>query len=248
MYPRIAIKHFLSDNEINVSKHIQTIENYENWFIPTTNHSNVMTNCIENNSVMGIKYEDEDDIDTSEKIGYYLLENDRYNKEMYQPIHDYIFPPIKTGCASTLDKVIRLFDTYKSVLGCINKMQNNKMVHCNLNKNTILVFQDSPHQTLLINFSKTLVIKNIKIKYLHQLFDTLDKSFEYKSVEMLCLQILLPVINTDKFVLDANTCDHITNLYISINPIFKILSNDFKREYNKLILAYLKRYDGILKE
>lgn len=248
MYPRIAIKHFLSDNEINVSKHIQTIENYENWFVPTTNHSNVMTNCIENNSVMGIKYEDEDDTDTSEKIGYYLLENERYDKEMYQPIHDYIFAPIETGSDSTLDKVIRMFDTYKSVLGCINKMQNNKMVHCNLNKNTILVFQDNHHQTSLINFSKTLVIKNIKVKYLQQLFDTTDKSVYHQSLEMLCLQILLPVINTDNFVLDASTCAHITTLYIAINPIFKMLSDDFKREYNNLILAYLKQYDGLSKE
>ena len=251
MYPRIAIKDFFSDNEINVSKYIQTIEDYETWFIPTTNHSDVMTNCIENNSVMGINEDDEDDIDTSEKIGYYLLENERYDKQIYQNIHDYIFANnVNNGQipVSTLDKVIRMFDTYKSIVGCINKMQNNRMVHCNLNKNNILVSQDNPHQTSLINFSKSLIIKNIKIKYLQNLFDNSDESPHHQSLEMLCLQILLPIINTDKFVLDECTRTHITTLYIAINPIFKMLSDDFKREYNKLINDYLKQYDGLSKE
>lgn len=247
MYPRIVIKNFFSDNEINVSGRIQKMEEYEKWFIPTINYSNVMTNLIENNSVMGVNDEDDNDCDTSEEIGYYLFENNNYDSSKYQQMYDYILSP-----NTNLEKVIRMFDTYKSLLINVNKLQSNRLIHCDINKKNCLVLKPISNETheniLLFNFSRTLTVENIRISYLRELLNYEYNDIYYQSLELFCLQELMPLINSDKFVLNESTSETIARKFISRNPIFGMLTEEFTRDYYELIHDYLKSHDRLSQE
>ena len=241
MYPRIAINNFFSNNEINVSNKIKNIDEYERHFIPTIKYSNVMTNLVENNSVMGVNDEDDNDGDTSEKIGYYLLENEDYDSIQYSSLCDYILEP-----NTALERVIRMFDTYKSLLININKLQNNRMIHCDINKSNCFVYKKQGN-VLLFNFSRTLIVENIKIGYLGEILDYKNDKMYYDALELFCLQELVPLINTNKFELDNSTRERLAKKFISRNPIFGMLTVEFTRDYYELIDDYLKTFNKLSK-
>lgn len=226
---KIQRSNFNSNNEILIGKLIQTIPNYQLYFLPVISHHSISLGSIDP------KLLDECQVISTLDKNKYVLMDIPYIQSL--PFFSFLTETNRIKKNIILDVI----DTYSYLLNCINLLINKEIVHFDLKPDNIIYSKRSKIPYLL-DFGISIPIAKIN-------HDNIKNYFYIYAPEYYIWPLEVHVINyltneTDK-PLTKTDIDSISNIFVTHNKGLDIFSLEFRNNYKKMCISVLSDYVGI---
>jgi hypothetical protein len=160
---------------------------------------------------------------------YVLLE---YNNLNYLDFDDFIFK-----LSNPKLFIFHVLDSYSFLLNSLLNLQEIGI--CFFNLSTKNVFFCENYKPMLRNFETSLLLDNYSdIDYLSKIIEKID-DYTYKPIE---IHVIFYLIKSNETSLSFSAIDSICNNFISNMSILSLFSQQYKENYYKLSMEYLKKY------
>ena len=217
---RICLYNFFSINEIKVCKKILKIPYYINYF-DTMNDFNFI-------KVGEIKGENIDINNTKNEEKYILCQ---YNNKKTIFLNEYLF-----NLKNPKLFISRIFDSYSYLLTSLIHLNNNSICFFDLSTESIVfpVYM----KPLLNNFQNCILIDTLTESYIEKIISNVN-NFTYKPLE---IHVLFYLIINEEESLSYSLIDVICDNYIKNMNVLSIFSQNYKENYKKTCIEWLKKY------
>ena len=236
-----------SKNEIEVSKLIKNINNYNNFFAPIVSSCSININRIDKD--MQDVYGEKCAIYEKRKKSHFimlsipLIKDGDFNKNIVNSKKSFSF--------------ITLIDSYKHLLNALLLLNHAGIIHYDLKSDNVL-FNIIKNQPIIIDFGLSIDFNQIKklLRYdkgvVNKITPHVEKLMRDKfyvfapDYYLWCIEIhvICYLLDDKKNVVDDNSIKLICSEYVKTNKSFIMFDNSFKERYSSSSEKFLSQYKG----
>lgn len=218
-----------SDNEVHISNLIKNIHNYRDFFAPIESECEIDINLLKNGNIEQCEL-----FDKYKKGDFTIM---KMNYISGGDFSKYIGKLIKNKSKNTKLLIKTLIHSYIYLLGSLEKLVQNNIVHYDLKGNNVLYDIDK-NRPIIVDFGLSIDM-NDKNKSMQDSFYTYSPRYYLWSPEI----HLLSYLNNKSQTIDKNDVKLIVSDLKHENYIFEnIYSNEFIERYYKLLEKVFSRY------
>lgn len=212
---------FLSLNEINISKKIQKIPYYSNYYKILDNYNIIKIGELNDKILEKLDY------DYNKK--YYLFQY-KLTKS-YIEFNNYLF--FSSFNPKTL--IFKAINSYSYLLDSLIILNDNNMCFYNISIKNILFESNNPN---LINFSGGILTGRLDESYIVNIIEN-TSDYTYKPLE---IHVLFYLVKNNLDTLSLNVIETICNNYVEKLNVLDLFSDGYKANYRNLCIETLSKY------
>ena len=218
---------FFSINDIKISEIIAKIPYYKNYYDIFIDYDFIDIGKI------GEKIIENVDLNTK-----YIIFN--YNDEKRIGFRDFLLNfqnNINNNVNINKKFVFNILNTYTSLLTSLLKLNENNICFFELSAENI-VFALNSNQPFLNSFKNSLLVSDLNTSYIHKIIKNIN-NYTHKPLEV---HVLFYLIVIEEETLSLSFIETICKNYVNSMDILSLLSQNYKRSYEKACVDTLKKY------